>query len=47
MHGQTKWHNIGILGEMLMEIRSRLQSQIIDKGVAPMDATENNDNTND
>ena len=44
---KQKWHNLGILGEMLMEIRSRLRSQTTEMGVAPMDATVSNDNTNE
>ena len=44
---KQKWHNVGILGEMLMEIRSRLRSQTTEMGVAPMDATVSNDNTNE
>ena len=42
---KQKWHNVGILGEILMEIRSRLRSQTVEIGEAPMDATESNDNT--
>ena len=44
---RQKWHNVGILGEMLMEIRSQLRNQTTEMGVAPMDTTETNDNTNE
>ena len=42
---KQKWHNVGILCEILMEIRSRLRSQTVEIGEAPMDATESNNNT--
>ena len=42
---RQKWHNVGILGEMLMEIRSQLRTQATESGVAPMEATVSNDNT--
>ena len=44
---RQKWHNVGILGEMLMEIRSQLRTQTTEMGVAPMDTTVSNDNTNE
>ena len=44
---RQKWHNVGILGEILMEIRGQLQIRSTDMGVAPMDATASNDNTNE
>ena len=41
---RQKWHNIGILGEMLMEIRSQLRTHSIEMGISPMDATANTNN---
>ena len=41
---RQKWYNVGILGEMLMEIRSHLRNQMTEMEEAPMDATDNNAN---
>ena len=41
---RQKWHNIGILGEMLMKIRSQLRTQSTETGITPMDATGNTSN---
>ena len=39
---RQKWHNVGILGEMLMEIRSELRNQPDVRGSVPMDTTVSN-----
>ena len=39
---RQKWYNVGILGEMLMEIRSQLRNQTTEMEEAPMDATDTN-----
>ena len=41
---RQKWYNVGILGEMLMEIRSQLRNQMTEMEEAPMDATDTNAN---
>ena len=41
---RQRQHNIGILGEMLMEIRSQLRNQLEESGTAPMDTTETTSN---
>ena len=41
---RQKWYNVGILGEMLMEIRSQLRNQMSEMDDALMDATETNAN---
>ena len=40
---RQKWHNVEILGEMLMEIRSELRNQPEMRSSVPMDATVSND----
>ena len=40
---RQKWHNVGILGEMLMEIRSELRNQPNVRSPEPMDATVSSD----
>ena len=41
---RQKWYNVGILGEMLMEIRSQLRNQMTEMDEAPMDATDTDAN---
>ena len=41
---RQKWYNVGILGEMLMEIRSQLRNQTTEMDEASMDATDTNAN---
>ena len=41
---RQKWYSVGILGEMLMEIRSQLRNQMSEMDDALMDATETNAN---
>ena len=41
---RQKWYSVGILGEMLMEIRSQLRNQMSEMDDTLMDATETNAN---
>ena len=41
---RQKWYNVGILGEMLMEIRSQLRNQMTEMEESPMDATDTDAN---
>ena len=44
---RQKWHNVGILGEMLMEKRSELRNQPDVRSPVPMDATVSSDAVSD